>query len=182
MSNQEQIDRCRLYLLDEMSADQQQAFELQMQSSPELLRSLAAQSELLADLGDAIGVAVQPSAMPLPVANSSRTGTLRVASLLAALAATVLFVIYNGTPMPTPQTTTTSSQSVDVTLVAQVWAQNRLAFSNTSDPETTLDAIPLDFDQDSELKELPSWLTLGVANLERKIEPNGSEGASDEQG
>ncbi|QDV66569.1 hypothetical protein Poly24_02560 [Rosistilla carotiformis] len=175
MSNQEQIDRCRLYLLDELQGDDLQAFELQMQSSPELLECIAQQADLLVELGEACqSPAEQPIAAPL----HASTSFLRVAGAVASLAALVLFVIWFAPVGHAPQASRTTGGGVDDALVAHAWAENRVVFRG-DDLDVGQDATTIDFD--TTVDEVPSWLSLGVAQVERTSEPEGIEGADRER-
>ncbi|QDV10469.1 hypothetical protein CA51_03180 [Rosistilla oblonga] len=176
MSNQEQIDRCRLYLLDELQGDDLQAFELQMQSSPELLECIAQQADLLVDLGEACqSIADQPTV----AAARTSTSFLRVAGVLASLAALVLFVIWFAPVGHAPQASRTNGGGVDDALVAHAWAENRVVFRG-DDLDVGQDATVIDFD--TTVDEVPSWLSLGVAQVERTGDSTSDEGTDHERG
>ncbi|QDS86237.1 hypothetical protein EC9_03970 [Rosistilla ulvae] len=176
MLNQEQIDRCRLYLLDELQGADLQAFELQMQSSPELLDCIAQQADLLVDLGEACQSPVGQPTAALPVASTS---ILRVAGVLASLAALVLFVIWFAPVGHAPQASRAATGGVDDALVAHAWAENREVFGG-DDLDVGQDATVIDFD--ATVAEVPSWLSLGVAQVERTGEGDGDEGTDHERG
>ncbi len=107
--------RCLLYLLGELSHEQEAAFEAELQKSVDLQAELISQSEVIAGLST-----IQPPAVVAPMAASN--WSMRVPMSVAAIAATVMIAI-----LCWPSKQVQRSLVVDATpeslLIAHAWAE-----------------------------------------------------------
>ena len=118
-------ERCLLYLLEELSREQEVAFESELRNSVDLQAELDSQSAVLAGLST-----IQPPAVVTPMAASS--WSMRMAMSVAAIAATVMIAI-----LCWPGKQVQRSAAVDATpeslLIAHAWAEAVAADMSASD-------------------------------------------------
>lgn len=159
----ETTERCLLYLLGEMNAEQSASFEAQLAASGELRTELIAQSETL------VGLSTIES--PVTVACDSPANSWRLLMTIASIAACLMVAFLSWPKKQDRSFVSPADTSPESLLIAKAWAEGSLASTPISEVAmsssgdvvlSTPDGLPTVVDEDTELSWLVSAMEAGA--------------------